>query len=154
LLLAQRSQNRRQEGLGAIDLAKSYRLIGNLTKAAQLAQQGVAILRELKNYQWEVYSLDEISRIHVALGEDDKAITAQNRRMALAYTYDVRLVNYGFNASMVKLEKAKQFDFASYCDQEEKHLREQLMQHGFSTSLVEIGAIASSANPVCVSGTR
>jgi CHAT domain-containing protein len=138
LVAAQRSQNRLQEGLGSVDLAKSYRLIGNLSKAEQLAQQGVATLREIKNYQWEVYALDEISKIHVALGAGDRAIEAQNRRVELAYIHDVRLINYGLNAVFISLKGVKKFDAVTYRDQEEKHLRAQLIQHKFSTSLLDL----------------
>jgi CHAT domain-containing protein len=138
LILAQKSQNRLQEGLSLADLSRSYRLIGNLSKAEQLAQQGVNIFRETKNYQWEVYALDEISSIYVALGKADKAIEAQNRRMAIAYTHNVRLLNYGYNASMVKIEKAKKFNFQTYRDEEEKKLRQQLSRHNLSTSLLDL----------------
>jgi CHAT domain-containing protein len=138
LVAAQRSQNRLQEGLGSVDLAKSYRLIGNLSKAEQLAQQGVSTLREIQNYQWEVYALDEISKIYVALGARDRAIEAQNRRVALAYTHDVRLINYGLNAVFISLKGVKKFDAVTYRDQEEKRLRAQLIQHKFSTSLLDL----------------
>ncbi|NJM48700.1 MAG: CHAT domain-containing protein [Alkalinema sp. RU_4_3] len=138
LILAQKSQNRLQEGLGLVDLARSYRLTGNLSKAEQLAQQGVNVFRELKNHQWEVYALDEITSIYVALGKADKAIETQNRRIAIAYTHNVRLVNYGFNASMVKIEKAKKFNFLTYRDEKEKKLRQQLSRHNLSTSLLDL----------------
>ncbi len=138
LIIAQNNQNRQQEGLNVVDLAKSYRLTGNPSKAQTLAQRGVAILREIKSYQWEVYGLDELSKIHVALGDGQKAIEAQNRRVAIAHTHDVRLVNYGFNATMLNVEKAKKFDFLTYRDQEEKRLREQLTRHNFSTSLLDL----------------
>jgi CHAT domain-containing protein len=138
LILAQKSQNRLQEGLSAIDLAKSYRLTGNLSKAEQFAQQGVAIVREIKDYKWEVYALDEISRIYVALGQEQKAIEVQNRRIALAYTHNVRLINYGFNAVLLSLEKAKKFEPKTYRDREEKRLYGQLVQHKLSTSLLDL----------------
>jgi tetratricopeptide (TPR) repeat protein len=138
LLLAQKSQNRLQEGLSAIDLAKSYRLLGNLSKAELLSQQGLTALREIKNYKWEVYALDEISKIYVALGQGQKAIEAQNRRMTIAYTHDINLMSYGFNATMINVEKAKQFNFLTYRDQEENRLRAQLARHKLSTNLLDL----------------
>jgi CHAT domain-containing protein/tetratricopeptide (TPR) repeat protein len=138
LNIAQRTQNRRQEGLGFVRLAKSYRSLGNLPKATQLAQQGTTILREIQDHKWEVYALDELARIYVASGADRLAIDAQTRRIALAYKYDVRLTNYGFNSIMMNIEQAKKFDFATYRDKEEKRLRNQLAQHGFSLSLLDL----------------
>ncbi len=138
LVTAQRIQNRRQEGLGLVRLAKSYRSLGNFAKAEQLAKQGVAILGEAQDYKWEVYGLDELTRIYIALGQDRPAIEAQTRRITLAYKYDVRLVNYGFNSVMVSIEQAKKFDFLTYRDREDKRIRNQLTQRGFSPSLVDL----------------
>jgi CHAT domain-containing protein len=138
LILAQKSQNRLQEGLSAVDLATSYRLIGDLSRAEQFAQQGLAVLREIKNHKWEVYGLDEISKIYVALGQGQKAIEAQNRRMTIAYSHDINLVSYGFNAVMVNIEKSKQFNFLTYRDQEESQMRAQLIRHNLSTSILDL----------------
>lgn len=138
LALSQKNQNLRQEGLSAMGLAKSYRLVGNLAKAEQLAQRGNTILRELKEYKWEVSSLDELSRIYVAMGNPDRAIEAQNRRIVLAYTHDVRLVNYGFNAVMVNIKQAQNFDRYTYRDREEQRLRKQLTQHKLSTKVLDL----------------
>jgi CHAT domain-containing protein len=138
LNIAQRTQNRRQEGLGLMRLAKSYRSLGNLPKATQLAQQGTTILREIQDHKWEVYALDELTRIYVASGADRLAIEAQTRRITLAYKHDIRLTSYGFNSVMINIEQAKKFDFATYRDKEEKRLRNQLSQQGFSLSLLDL----------------
>lgn len=138
LVIAQRIQNRRQEGLGLVRLAKSYRSLGNFPKAEQLAKQGVAILGEAQDYKWEVYGLDELTHIYIALGQDRPAIEAQTRRITLAYKYDVRLVTYGFNSVMVNIEQAKKFDSPTYRDREDKRIRNQLTQRGFSTSLLDL----------------
>ena len=138
LVAAQRIGNRRQEGLGLVRLAKSYRSLGNFAKAEQLAKQSVAILSEAQDYKWEVYGLDELTHIYVALGQDCPAIEAQTRRITLAYKYDVRLVTYGFNSVMVNSEQAKKFDFPTYRDREDKRIRNQLTQRGFSTSLLDL----------------
>jgi CHAT domain-containing protein len=72
------------------------------------------------------------------LGQGQQAIAAQNRRMTIAYTHDINLVSYGFNATMINIEKAKQFNFLTYRDQEENRLRTQLTRHNLSTSLLDL----------------
>ena len=147
LATAQRVQNRRQEGLALVRLAKSNRSIGNLVKAEQLAKQGVAMLAEAQDYKWEVYGLDELTYIYIALGQDRPAIEAQTKRITLTYKYDIRLVSYGFNSVMLSIEQAKKFDFATYRDKEDKRIRNQLTQRGFSTSLLDLlGPKATNPN--------
>jgi CHAT domain-containing protein len=102
LLIAQQNQLRLHEGLMLVDLGQSYRLQNDLVAARKSIEQGLVILHEIKDPQWEVFSLDRLSLIYAALAEHRLAIEAQTQRILLAQRYNIRVVKRGIKLAAIQ----------------------------------------------------